>query len=146
MSFENIFVFNPNTTASSNQLNINFDRARTCFRYLGTGELSPAQITSNQNDYATTDSTSPNGNFVPVGVLRLNSDASRNITGFTDGDTGRRLVLFNVGSFNIVLKNQDAGSTAINRIITGTGGDYTITPDTSATLYYDSTTQRWRKI
>lgn len=146
MSFENIFVFNPNSQPPSTQLNINFDRARTCFRYLGTGELSPAQITSNQNNYATTDSTSVNGNSVPVGVLRLSSDASRDITGFADGDTNRRLLILNVGSNNIVLKNQNAGSTAINRIITGTGGDLTIAADTARSLYYDSTTQRWRVV
>ena len=146
MSFENIFIFNPNSQAPSNQLNINFERARTCFRYLGTGELTPTQITSNQNDYATTDSTSVNANSVPVGVLRLSTDASRDITGLSSGDTNRRLLLLNVGSFNIVLKNQNAGSTAMNRIITGTGGDLTVASDTATQLYYDSTTTRWRVI
>jgi len=144
MSIENIFVFNPNSTPNSNQLNINFDTVRTCFRSLGTGELSPAQITSNQNDYSTSDSTSSNGNGIPVGVLRLSSDASRDITGFSGGSDGRRLLLINVGSNAIVLKHQNGSSVAANRIITRTGGDLSLAADDAVQLYYDSTTQRWR--
>lgn len=142
MSFENIFVFNPNTQPTSNEVNINFQLARTCFRTLGTGESTPTQITSNQNDYSTSDVA----NGIPVGVLRLSSDASRDITGFASGDTNRRLLIFNVGTNNIVLKHQNSSSLAVNRIITQTAGDLILAADDATQLYYDSTTQRWRVI
>lgn len=97
---------------------------------------SPAQIVANQNDYAP-------GAFAE---LRLTTDASRNITGFANPQLGRILTIINAGAQNIVLQNQNAGSTALNRIITGTGADMTLTPDQSVTLHYDNTTGRWRVV
>lgn len=96
---------------------------------------SPAQITANQNDYNPS-STS--------GVWRLNSDAARNITGIAGSASGRRITLVNVGAQNIVIQNQNVGSTTTNRIITGTGADITLAGDDTLDLWYDSTTGRWR--
>lgn len=102
-----------------------------------SGDISPAQITGNQNDY------SPTG-LSGASVLRLNSDASRNITGLAGGADGRIIAIYNTGSQNIVLKNADAGSSAANRFalqadITLAGGDGCI-------LLYDSTSSFWRCI
>lgn len=94
---------------------------------------SPAQITSNQNDY----------NPGAFGWLRLSTDASRDITGFTGGAEGRELRITNIGAFNIVLKEQ-VTSTAANQIITGTAADVTIATLKSALLKYDSVSSRWR--
>jgi hypothetical protein len=101
--------------------------------------VSPAQIVANQNDYA------PTG-FSASDTLRLNTDASRNITGVTATASQKRKRLVNVGSFNIVVKNQDAGSTAANRFICPGGGDVTLTPDDSVELEYDDTSTRWRLV
>ena len=73
-----------------------------------SGDISPAQITSDQDDYA------------PTGVLdrkraALNTDASRNITGLAGGPDGRTVFIHNVGSFSIILKDESASSTAANR-------------------------------
>ena len=95
---------------------------------------SPAQITANQNNYAP-------GDF---SVLRLSTDASRDVTGFSGGAQGRLLILFNVGANDIVLKHQDANSTAGNRILANTAADITISANEIAFLWYDSTTARWR--
>lgn len=95
---------------------------------------SPAQITSNQDNY----------NLGTGTFFRLDSDASRNITGLANGADGRMVYLVNVGANNIVLQNQNAGSSAANRIITGTGADVTLAPDNAATLIYDAASQRWR--
>lgn len=95
---------------------------------------SPAQITADQNDY----------NLGTGTFFRLSSNASRNITGLANGADGRMVYLVNVGANNIVLQNQNAGSTDANKIITGTGADVTLAPDNAATLIYDATTQRWR--
>lgn len=100
------------------------------------GDISPAQITANQNDY------NPTG-LADASVLRLNTDASRNITSIAGGADGRILIIHNVGSFNIVLKDDDgATGTAANRF--ALSGDVTLTPDQCAIIQYDSTSTRWR--
>lgn len=102
--------------------------------------LAPAQITADQNNY------NPSG-LNTAAILRLSSDASRNITGITapTADTaGHVLIIHNTGSFNIVLKNEDANSTATNRL--ALAADVTITPNQSHTLVYDATSTRWRSL
>lgn len=100
------------------------------------GDISPAQITANQDDYA------PTG-LSTAAVLRLSTDASRNITSIAGGADGRILIIHNVGSFDIVLKDDDgATGTAANRF--ALSGDVTLAADQCAILQYDSTSSRWR--
>lgn len=100
--------------------------------------LSPSQITSNQDNYNPT-------NWYRGHVLRLSSDASRNITSVVGGTEGRMMVIHNVGSFNIVIKDDDgATGTAANRF--AMSGDTTILPDESRIFVYDATSSRWRLI
>lgn len=101
------------------------------------GVLSPAQITSNQNDY------SPSG-LSGASVLRLNTDAARSITGLAGGSKGRLLIVHNVGSYDITLSDESGSSTAANRF--ALAGDVLIQPDRSVILQYDSTTSRWRAL
>lgn len=103
-----------------------------------SGDISPSQITSNEDDY------SPTG-LSTASVLRLSTDASRNITSIAGGSDGRILIIHNIGSFDIVLKDDDgATGTAANRF--ALSGDITLEPDQCAILQYDSTTTRWRCI
>jgi hypothetical protein len=104
-----------------------------------TGKIAPAQITANQNDYA------PPG-FATATILRLTSDASRTITGIAGGTDGRVIIVYNFGSYNIVLANNSAGSVAANRIYTGTGSDYTLVPTASAMLVYEGGGGKWRLV
>ena len=97
--------------------------------------LSPAQITANQNDY------NPTGLSKAL-FLRVSTDASRNITGLAGGWANRELKLFNVGAFDIVLKNGDAASSAANRF--EIGADITVGPAEGVTLLYDGAAQLWR--
>lgn len=101
--------------------------------------LSPTQITANQNDYNPT-----YGGLTHewATVLRLTSDASRDITGLAYKHGAETLFVVNVGSNNIVLKDESASSTAANRF--ALNGDITLAPDNSAILWYDSTSTRWR--
>ena len=99
------------------------------------GILTPTQIAANQNDY------NPSG-LATAHVLRLSTDASRNITGLAGGVPGRAVLLFNVGSFNIVLKDADASSVAANRF--ALNGDVTLVADEGIWIWYDGTTERWR--
>ncbi len=100
--------------------------------------VTPAQITANQNDYDLGE---------PKTIARLSTDASRNITGITDGASneageGRVLVIINVGSFNIVLTHQDAASAAANRF--AINANLTLLPDQAVKLWYDINDLRWR--
>lgn len=99
-----------------------------------SGDITPAQITANANDY------NPTG-LSGAAVLRLSTDASRNITGLQGGADGRVVRIDNVGAFPIVLKNADAGSTAANRFAFGV--DRTLEAGRSLWLSYDSTQARW---
>lgn len=102
------------------------------------GIISPAQITADQNNYAPTGHDTAN-------VLRLSTDASRTITGLTAPSAyGVTKWIMNVGGFNLVLSKQNASSTAANRF--AIGADITLTPDTSALIWYDMTTSRWRAL
>lgn len=94
---------------------------------------TPAQIVADSNNY----------NPGPGGAFRVTTDASHNITGIVAGGDGDIIVLRNAGGFDFVLTNQDAASTAANRIITGTGASVTYSPDDTAILQYDITTGRW---
>jgi len=97
-------------------------------------ENTPAQITADQNNYN-------NGSY---SVIRLSSDALRNITGFSGKEEGQIVFIFNVGAFDIVLKHQDAASLAANRIISNTGADITLSADEIGFMWYDDVTDRWR--
>lgn len=100
-----------------------------------SGDITPSQITSNQNDYNPTD-------LAIASTLRLSSDASRNITGLQGGSDGRLMLVINVGSNNIVLKNADINSSAANRFLFG--ADITLAADQAASLQYDAISARWR--
>lgn len=101
--------------------------------------LSPSQITANQNDYAPT-------NFATRKLLRLSSDASRDITGFsaTGVRNGERKTLVNVGLQNIVLKFDSASSAAANRIYTAAGTDFTLSSGRTIEMFYDAAQTHWR--
>ena len=95
---------------------------------------TPAQITSDQNNYA------PGAGF----FQRWSSDASRNVTGLSAGGNGEMKEIWNVGSNNIVLQNENASSTAANRFLTSTGADLTLSANKCAIARYDATSSRWR--
>lgn len=103
--------------------------------FSGSSILTPAQITANQDNYA------PTG-IGAASVLRLSTDASRNITGISapSPEYARRLIVQNIGSFNVVLKD-DVTSTAANRF--QLTADVTLTPMQHVELIYDTTLDRW---
>lgn len=101
------------------------------------GVIAPSQITSNQNDYA------PTG-FSAASVVRISTDASRNITGLAGGAEGRTIIFVNAGGNPAVLKDESTSSTAANRF--GFGNDLTLAAKQGATLVYDGNASRWRQI
>lgn len=99
-----------------------------------TGDITPSQITSNQNNY------NPTG-LSMAAVIRLDSDAARNITGLDGGTDGRILILINKGSFPITLKSESSSSTAGLRF--GFPSDVVLGAKICTALIYDSTASRW---
>lgn len=100
---------------------------------LPVGRVTATQLTANQNDYNPTSLSYAN-------VLRISSDASRNITGLQGGTDGRALTIHNVGTFPIVFKYEDTSSTAAYRFsfaCTLGGGQ-------SMEISYDGVSSRWR--
>lgn len=100
-----------------------------------SGDTSPSQITSNQNDYAP-------ANFSTSTVIRIESDAARDITGIAAGSDGLRKLWCNVGSFAITFKDESASSTAGNRL--AFGADLALGSKACNWLIYDATSSRWR--
>jgi len=99
--------------------------------------LTPTLITADQDDYT------PTG-FGPAGVLRLSTNASRTITGFGTATEQPIKHLVNVGSNDLVLSHQNSNSTAANRITTPDGQNFTISPNGTTALWYDTTSLTWR--
>jgi hypothetical protein len=90
------------TNIVANQLNLTgvLD-AKQAVQY--SGDISPTQIAGNQNDY------NPSGLGTAM-ILRLNSDATRNITGLVGQGDGRLICLVNIGSQNLVFQDANSGS------------------------------------
>jgi hypothetical protein len=97
--------------------------------------ISPAQLVANTNDWAPTD-------FYKAALVRASTDASRDLTGLLAQPGGRQVVIVNVGSFDLVLKDESASSSAANRF--ALNGDITLAPDHGCALIYDGTSARWR--
>lgn len=100
-----------------------------------TGKITPSQITVDQDNYA------PTG-LSTASVVRISSDAGRNITGLTAGSDGDLKIIENVGSFSITLKDESLSSTAANRF--ALTSDQILSPDSVVILKYDGTSARWR--
>jgi hypothetical protein len=104
---------------------------------VASGDLSPAQITANQNDYA------PTGHANAF-RFRLDTDAARTLTGLAGGVAGRIVVLTYIGTTSLNLSDQDVLSTAANRFLMGFS--CVLRPNRSIALQYDGTSSRWRPI
>ncbi|GAB2611078.1 hypothetical protein GCM10027035_04270 [Emticicia sediminis] len=68
------------------------------------------------------------------------------ISGIEGGVDGMMLWVYPTNNFTIRLENEDAGSTAINRIKTTTGTANILSVRGGATLIYDGTEDRWHVI
>lgn len=101
--------------------------------YLAVDGASPAQITSNQNDYALP---------AAAGHVRLDLDAARSLTGIA-APTGSRIVkITNISAFNLTLAGTSSASSAANRF--AFSYDFVLPAGFSVELFYDETSTRWR--
>ena len=85
------------------------------------------------------------GDIVSASVLRMNNATLATLRGLQNGRNGQLITIVSVGAGAVSIANDNAGSSAVNRILTGTGGTITLAAGTGiATLQYDNTTTRWR--
>lgn len=92
-----------------------------------------------------------NVDFTQADTLRCNNATTITLRGLlapaSPAKPGKRLIIVSVGAGSVVLNDQDANSTAANRIITGTSAAVTLTAGTGwAVLIYDDVTDRWRVV
>lgn len=106
----------------------------TVGRVYASKVIAPPQITANQNNY------NPTG-LSTAGLMRLTSDASRNITGIVPGGSNFEINILNEGAHDIVFENSSAGSSAANRF--NLGIDRTVAAGTLFKLYYSAGLSRW---
>lgn len=82
-----------------------------------------------------------------VATLRCTNATALTITGLTNGAKGQYLTIISAGAGTVSLSDQNASSTAANRLITGESATVTLGAGIdSVGLVYDNTTLRWRKV
>lgn len=101
-----------------------------------SGDISPAQITADQDDYNPTGASG-------AAVIRHDLDAERSINGFAGGADGRLMIDVNTSSKVLRLPAERASSSAANRLA---GGDVELDPGAAGLRIYDATSQRWRPV
>jgi len=124
---------------STGGASLNTDLSISDGKLLLTSISTPTTFSANQNNFALSSTAA---------VLRLSSDASRNLTGIANSGTfqeGRVLTVINVGANDIVLTSEDTNSTDVNRFALG-ASSVTLKAAEAITLWYDTTSTRWRPI
>jgi hypothetical protein len=101
-----------------------------------TGIVSPSTLTGNTDDW------NPTG-LATARIIRVNTDASHNLTGIVAQASGTRISIINIGSFDLVLVHS-ATSTAANQFVLPGAANLTLTPGSAAEIWYDATSTRWR--
>jgi hypothetical protein len=80
-------------------------------------------------------------------IFRVCSQGNMDFTGMSNGVDGRFVAVCNVcNTGNLRILNDNAGSTAANRILIGGGGSMSFGYNESVLLVYDGTSQRWRVV
>lgn len=130
-------TFSWRVNATNNILQLSSTALTASTSRYDTGIESPASWAANVNDLALGSSTR---------ILRVSGTAARDFTGMVPAGGGRRILVCNVGSFDIVIKHQNAGSTAANRFICPGNVDFTLNQSDSVEVWYDTTSSRWRVI
>lgn len=105
---------------------------------LAIEDLSLGASTDNTSGAATALVTNVN----PVKIL--NNASLTSVGGLVaPGSNSRMQLLVNSTTVSVSILNEDAGSTAANRILTGTGADLTLANNASLLLVYNQTSSRW---
>jgi hypothetical protein len=126
------------TSSNTTVIEAGTDYAEFAAAIVESGVISPAQLTAN------TDNWNPTG-IGSASVIRLSTDASRNITGIVAQNDGTRILLCNVGAQNAVLVH-DLTSTAANRFLCPGSANFTLNANDAVYIWYDTVSNRWRVV
>lgn len=104
--------------------------ARTELTITTTGNIDDLDLTSG---------------IAAASTLRMNNATAATLRGMQDGVAGKTVFIQSIGAGNVTLANQNVGSAANNRLITGINADIILAGSVGfAFLVYDATTNRWR--
>jgi hypothetical protein len=76
-------------------------------------------------------------------IVRLTNASLVSFNNIPAGFSGQKVIVVNRTTVDVSIIN-DAGGTAANRILTGTGADIDLAIDAALTFEYDATTARWQ--
>ena len=105
-----------------------------------SGIVTPTVISANTNDWA----PGTTGVFEVRASANSSVNVEYNVTGLVAGANGQVVVITNTGTAPMVLKNQDAGSSAANRF--AFPNHIKLYGSQTLPLYYDGISQKWRPV
>jgi uncharacterized delta-60 repeat protein len=111
----------------------------------GTATFSGAVVNSS-NTENTQSGSNVNLTNATTAVTRLTNAGLGSVGGYANSTSGRRNVIINSTGNDVQIINEDTTVTAANRIITGTGSNFTLANGASIELIYNATTARHQVI
>ncbi len=99
---------------------------------------------------ATSSTISGNYNGFDFGVastiIRMNVTLTSGLQGIIAKHSGMIYKFVNVGTQSVTFEHEDGTAAAANRILTSTSADIVVGVNDSITLFYDTTSSRWRQL
>lgn len=108
------------------------------------GGASETGVTLSNASSGTLDDVVTVFNSKPAAMVRFTAGSAVTLRGLAGGSLSRILIVLAAGAGNVTIANEATGSSAENRIVTGTGASVTVPAGAGAVLAYDSTSTRWR--
>jgi hypothetical protein len=113
-------------------------------QYNGTSWQNDKTSFETQNDSTTTGSNQDVTPNSVAQVIRFTQGSLASIRSLVPTNQKAVWLVNGQVSTDIIIKNEDAGATAANRIVTGSGNDFTLKPTQMLALVYDAVGLRWR--
>lgn len=115
---------------------------------IGTTPTAKLEVAGNYAISGKTPMTGSQNNFNLGGksVLHVSGGGSYTLTGIANGTDGMILHIYVSTSTDLILADNSVLSLAVNRIVTGSNADITISQGGGATLIYDADVDYWRVI
>ena len=120
-------------TNNTDRLTINSSGLATLVNDFALQKGSAIATTGTLNDVST--SATSYFQFTGAGTVT--------VTGFANGADGKVVILTNKTGNTLLINNNDSGSVAANRILTGTGATISIANNASVFMVYDATNSLW---
>lgn len=127
---------------TTNATAVNLGKVGTTTTNSGSLSVLGNFITPKGTDYTTT-GTQNNVNLGVGSYFHYTGISSATFTGISGGSDGRLIRILNDSSFDLTIKNLDAGSLAQNQIETPNSQDIVLSSDMMVALIYDADSLNW---